>query len=71
MRGLWDGGLAAQAWLTGADNSHSYSPELRLRSEQSEDELICVYRFKPAYVYNQVHQAQEFIAVTPPVEVKF
>lgn len=69
MRGLWDGGLAAQAWLTGADNSHSYSPELR--SEQSEDELICVYRFKPAYVYNQVHQAQEFIAVTPPVEVKF
>lgn len=55
MGGVWAGTLVAQAWLRGAGNSRIYSPELRVRSVQFEEELICDYRFKSGYVYNRVH----------------
>lgn len=55
MGGLQAGSLLAQAWLRGADNSPAYSPELRMRSVRFEEELICDYRFKLVYVYNQAH----------------
>lgn len=55
MGGLQAGSLLAQAWLRGADNSHTCWPELRMRSVGFEEELIRDYGFKPGYVYNQAY----------------